>query len=235
MKGILKSLWAGAKRRGRLGRAWFRDGGPLWIWLAVAAAMLVIPYVFAATLLGVPIELADRLRWSGMLFQFAGLAMVVVGLNLSRQVFEQSSIWKAIVAWLGRARYMVVPPKPVNVSATAQAGAALMAGGEATVSVGKGTSIEDRVARLEEDLKRLDGKLAETKKDVGKLRSETNEKIDKERSERRCEDQKISKRLETAAIGGIHLELAGVAYLVVGIALASVPDESAGLLRALGL
>jgi hypothetical protein len=107
-------------------------------------------------------------------------------------------------------------------------------GAEGTLSVRKGASIESRVAKLEDDLKRLDGNLAETKQDLRNLRSETNEKIDKERSERYSDDQKISKRLETAAIGGIHLELAGVAYLVVGITLTSVPDVFVALISAVG-
>jgi uncharacterized protein YgiM (DUF1202 family) len=107
-------------------------------------------------------------------------------------------------------------------------------GAAGALSVSKGASIEDRVARLEDDLKRLDGKLAETKQDVRNLRSEANEKMDKERSERYSDDQKISKRLETAAIGGIHLELAGVAYLVVGITLTSVPDVFVALISAVG-
>jgi hypothetical protein len=192
------------------------------------------PFHFPATLLGVPIELADRLRWSGMLFQFAGLAMVVVGLNLSRQVFGQSSIWKAIVAWFGRVPYMVVPPKAVTATMNIREAGSDGCSAEGTVSVRQGTSIEDCVAKLEDDLKRLHGKLAETKQDVRNLRRETIEKIDQERSERYSEDQKISKRLETAAIGGIHLELAGVAYLVVGIALTSVPDELAALVSAVG-
>ena len=159
MRGILKSLMAGAQRRWRHGRAWVRDGGPLWIWLTVAAAMFGIPFLFPATLLGVPIEITDRLRCSGMLFQFAGLAMVVVGLNLSRQVFEKSSIWKAIVEWLGRARYMVVPPKAVTATAHLTGATSLGFSAEGRLSLKKGASIEDRVARLEDDLKRLDGKL----------------------------------------------------------------------------
>jgi hypothetical protein len=87
MRGIFKSLMAGAQSRSRQGRAFFRQGRPLWIWLAVAAAMFGIPFLFPATLLGVPIEVADRLRWSGMLFQFAGLAMVIA----------QPDVWKFVV------------------------------------------------------------------------------------------------------------------------------------------
>jgi hypothetical protein len=36
-------------------------------------------------------------------------------------------------------------------------------------------------------------------------------------------------------IGGINLELAGLVYLLVGIAFTAIPNEIAGLLRAVGL
>jgi hypothetical protein len=180
MRGILKGPMAGAQSRWRQVRAsFFWQGWPLWIWPLVAAALMFGPFHFPATLLGVPIELADRLRWSGMLFQFAGLAMVVVGLNLSRQIFEQSSIRKAIVAWLGRARYMVVPPKAVTATMNIREAGLDGFSAEGTLSVRKGASIESRVAKLEDDLKRLDGNLAETKQDLRNLRSETNEKTTK--------------------------------------------------------
>lgn len=231
MRGILKSLWAGAKTRWRHGRAWCRDGAPLWVWLVVAALLFGFAYLLPAPLLGEPIELADRLRWSGLLFQFAGLATVVVGLNLSRQVFDQNSIWKAIVAWFAQARYMVVPPKDIEATLNARGLASMAFVGEATLSTRNGSSIEDRVEQLEAELRRLQKRLAETNKDVRMLQSDTNEKIDKERDERRSEDQKIGKRLETAAIGGIHLELAGLAYLIVGVTMTSVPNETAAALN----
>jgi hypothetical protein len=145
MKGVLKSLWAGARRRWQHGRAWFRDGAPLWIWLVVAAFLFGLTYLLPASLLGVPIEFADRLRWAGVLFQFAGLAMVVVGLNLSRQVLDQSSMWKAIGAWLARARYMVIPPKTIGATVNLKGAELMTMSGEATVSVRKSNSIENRL------------------------------------------------------------------------------------------
>lgn len=236
MKGIWKSLLTGIQMRWGFGKAWFRGGRQLWIWLVRAAIIFGIPFLVPATLLGLPAGLPDRMRWSGMLFQFAGLAMVVVGLNLSRQVFGRNSIWKAIIQWLGRARYIVVPLKPITGRGDLRAGLAMMGDAEVTVSGRKESqNIDERVAALEAELGRLDGKLTETRQEVRKLQSDTNDRIINEQAERQSEDQKISKRLETAAIGGIHLELAGVAYLVVGIALTSVPDEIAALIRAVGL
>ena len=232
---LLKSLREGIRRRWLFCKAWVRDGTPLWMWLAVAAILFGIPYYFPAAFLGVAVELGDRVRWSGMLFQFAGLAKVVVGLNLSRQVFDQSSLWKAVVQWLGRARYMVVPPKPIHAEMNVKAGVGMVAGGAVTVATSGGASIEDRVAKLEADLQQFEGKLSEIRNDVRELRSETKKRIDQERAERITEDRKIGTRLETATIGGIHLEVAGVVYLFFGIAMAAVPEEAASMLRAIGL
>ena len=44
-------------------------------------------------------------------------------------------------------------------------------------------------------------------------------------------DEKTGKQLQEAVIGGIHIELGGLAYLLFGIVLASVPKEVAGLFQ----
>src|SRR5262245_43710640 len=83
-------LRGGLVSRYRFAKAWFGDGTPLWRWIAMSAILLGIPYVFPTGYLGVIVDLGDRVRWSGMLFQFAGLATVVRGLNKSRQLFDRS-------------------------------------------------------------------------------------------------------------------------------------------------
>lgn len=59
--------------------------------------------------------------------------------------------------------------------------------------------------------------------------------IDGERAARETRDEDVTRQLGTAVIGGIHLEVAGVVYLFIGITLAAVPEEMAWLLRAIGL
>lgn len=220
----------------RIARRWIRDGTPLWQWLAVAIVLFGLPYVFPVAHFGVSANLADRVRWSGMLFQFAGLATVVWGLNRSRQLFDRSSLWKAIGQWLGRVRYIVRPPKAMTVTATGlSAGAATVSGTGAVLSVTSGGTLEERVARLEHDAKRIEAKLSDIDRDIRKLRSETNEHIERERRDWQASDRTISEQLETATIGGIHLEVAGLVFLFVGIAFATMPREIAWLVQATGL
>lgn len=234
MARFIDSIRDGVVRRWRFARSWVRDGTPLWLWLAVAAVMFGLPYLFPVAAFGLDATISDRVRWSGMLFQFAGLATVVWGLNRSRELFDRPSLWKAIGQWLGRARHIVKPPPPISATANLGAGAAAAMGtAEARVKVSGGT-LEDRVKRLEEEADRLDKKLSETRRNLSELRSETNQRLGRERAERVADDRKVSRQLETATIGGIHLEVAGLAYLFVGIAMTAVPAEVAWLLQRIG-
>jgi hypothetical protein len=108
MRDALVSRW-------RFAKAWFWDGTPLWLWLIRAVAQFFLAYLFPAKMIGISAEPADRVRWAGMLFQFAGLWTVVRGLNESRKLFDRPSIWIAAGEWLRRAWYVVKPPKPIVV------------------------------------------------------------------------------------------------------------------------
>lgn len=222
-------------KRLRIAKTWLRDGNPLWLWLAIAALLLGIPYMLPAGRLGVSAELADRVRWSGMLFQFAGLATVVCGLNRSRQLFDRPSLWRASAHWLGRVRHIFRRPKTVDISAALSAGLASVSANAVVSSAAPRGTIDERVTRLEAELKRLETKISKTDREIRHLEHKTSDRLDRERTQRTAQDRKISSQLETATIGGIQLEAAGVAYLFVGIFLASVPREAACLLQELGL
>lgn len=231
MARFIESIRDGLMRRWRFARSWVRDGTPLWLWLAVAAVMFGLPYLYPVAAFGVAADIPDRVRWSGMLFQFAGLATVVWGLNRSRQLFDRPSLWKAIGQWFARARHFIMPPKPTHLAVNPGIGAATAFGTAAVREKVSGRTLENRVKRLEEEADRLDKKLSETRRNLSELRSETNQRLGRERAERVADNRKISRQLETATIGGIHLEVAELAYLFVGIAMTAVPAEIAWLLQ----
>lgn len=232
---MMRVLRDGLSLRWRFTKAWIRDGKPLWLWLAIAITALGLPYSFPAHFIDSSVELADRVRWSGMLFQFLGLATVVWGLNTSRQLFGRTSLWKAGVQWVRRLRYIIKPLKPVSATGNIQAAAAAAAGFGAAVAVYASNRIEDRVAKLEGDMRKMEQNVIGINRDVLNARSEMRERINTERDERQSGDRKVSQQLEEATIGGIHLEVAGLAYLYLGILFTSVPRETACLLQKLGL
>ena len=49
--------------------------------------------------------------------------------------------------------------------------------------------------------------------------------LESERRERAVQDEKTQKRLEEVSAGGLHLEWAGVFWLLLGLVLATAPAE----------
>jgi hypothetical protein len=70
---------------------------------------------------------------------------------------------------------------------------------------------------------------------IERSQTESNERINSERSEREAADKEIHGRLKDAIIGGIHLEIAGVIFLFVGIAFTAIPNWIAFWLKFVGL
>jgi hypothetical protein len=60
-------------------------------------------------------------------------------------------------------------------------------------------------------------------------------RVNRERDKRQADLLEVRKLIEEAVIGGIHLELGGLVYLLVGILFTSVPEEAASLLQKIGL
>ncbi|GER07961.1 hypothetical protein GCM10007972_15800 [Iodidimonas muriae] len=66
--------------------------------------------------------------------------------------------------------------------------------------------------------------------DIKEIRNELQTGLKEEKDVRRNDDQKLVQKLEDAVIGGIHIELAGLAFLTVGVQLGTIPDQVAPLL-----
>jgi hypothetical protein len=89
--------------------------------------------------------------------------------------------------------------------------------------------LDDRVARLESDFRRLEEQLSEEVR-----RIEATDSAERERAKRQADVHGIRKQLEDAIIGGIHLEIFGFLCLCFGTAFTTVPGEIAWLLGAIG-
>lgn len=168
--------------------------------------------------------------YAGTMLEMFGLATVAFGLSEVRRSFGRPSLSQKFLAWLRQVAGAFRPPKPV----TLQANAGLMAtvGGQArlTVRAGPDSSLDRRVAILEENLDRLreevDANESKIKKEVGAVR----DALSREQQARDNEFRKMGAQMEELAVGGLHLELVGLTWLVVGGLGTSIPDQIARLL-----
>jgi len=187
--------------------------------------IVIIPYVVSRFFFFEPLNLSDQIRWSGMILQFAGLGMIVIGLNVSRQLFGKSSIWKAIGLWLGRTRHIIILPKARDVTVFVDGFKMRAEAFAPRVFATNHKNTEERISYLEKEIlnlyKEIDKKEKKYIEEIEKLKSESRKGI----SEMKNESGDIKKLLESASIGGIHIEISGVMYIFLGIAFTSIPNE----------
>ncbi len=224
-----------ALRRWNALEDWLRDGAPLWRWLGFAAVICATAYAFPANRFGLTAELADRVRWAGMLLQFAGLLQVAIGLKDSRKLFKKEPIWRAAARWVARVRYVVVPRKPITHVLEPQSVVVSLGATMDAIVTRANRTLGARVADLEQNLTKVQGDVGDLRAQLGTFRSHADQKVEQERSERAEQDRAIKKQLEEATISGIHLELSGLFYLIFGILFATIPNEAAALFQRMGL
>ncbi|MBE9065001.1 hypothetical protein [cf. Phormidesmis sp. LEGE 11477] len=169
----------------------------------------------------------SALRWWGLAFQMVGLITVVIGLSQSREEFGRPSLWCSTRDWF---KGLFKKPQPQHFKIEIEGAEARAEAGKVRFHVNS-RYLEQRMDQLEGQVKDLWDRADELEGKIGLQKRRVDERLDQEQRARASADADISKRLEEAVIGGIHLELFGVLCLVVGITLATVPGELAVLLR----
>jgi hypothetical protein len=210
-------------RRGALIAA-LVDAWPAWL----AAAGILAAAFFGWVLSHDP---SAGVLYAGTMLEMFGLATVAFGLSEVRRSFGRPSLWQKFLAWLRQIAGAFRPPKPITLQANAGGVAIVGSKARLIVSAGPGSSLDRRVAILEENLNRLrdevDANENGIKKEVGAVR----DALSREQQARDNEFRKIAAQMEELAVGGLHLELVGLTWLVFGGLGTSIPDQIARLLR----
>src|SRR5437667_8686900 len=205
-----------------------RWGARLAAWLYEARMLCLVVLVVPTVALLISFALfpvwETRLRIAGLFLQLFGIAVVVWGLRETGRLFGRPNPMQYTVAWFKRfPRFNVEGVIIVGSGATLQSAAMTSAVG--TVSVRENATVEERVTELEAAQKHFIAQMREIQghyeQEIRIVRSE----LESERRERAVHDEKTQKRLEEASAGGLHLEWAGVFWLLLGLVLATAPTE----------
>jgi hypothetical protein len=145
----------------------------------------------------------------------AGLVVVGVGIEDTRRRFERQTLFQAIKVWFARLRNAWrLPPVTGSGAVTVTPGTAAigLVGHAPTVT----TNTEQRLSALEKAVDELQKRVSES---VGKL----TETLDNIRSElvaevaaRQRGDAEVRSLVEDQSAGGLHWEVIGLVWLVVG-------------------
>lgn len=197
---------------------------PVAQFLAGSALAFAIGFWFAS-------NTSDAIRYAGLVLQVMGVLTVVFLLFGLRRLFGHSGIWKGIREWFSLLRLVVIEPDPITaIAGVATTSFSVLAAGVLTTSQ-KGKPLHQRITLLEEAVSALrtqiDSKLADQRKSHEKELA----RIRKELSALRKQLKEMAAQLQAATLGDSHLEVVGLAWLILGVLAATIPSEIAGWLR----
>jgi hypothetical protein len=118
-------------------------------------------------------------------------------------------------------------PRPSSGTGHVRGSVTVVGYGRSILSAGPGAPLERRVAILEENLARLQHEFDRGENNITTELHNLNNAIEEERRSREKEANWIRGQLEEVAVGGLHLEYVGLAWLVLGVLGTSIPSEIA--------
>jgi hypothetical protein len=182
----------------------------------------------------VPQDLQTRLRWAGTFFEFLGVSAVVIGISHRRVSFGRPSILAWPRMWISSARYIIFRRKTGALSASSQiTGAATL--GEAGLIVRRPETLDERVASLEQESKAVRQEMTKLQAHMNAKTESLHNELCNERAQRERDSQSVNERLEQGMVGDSHLEIAGVAFLLLGLFFGNLAQDLAVLLSHFGL
>lgn len=213
---LIQNLWRWIRALAH----WLMEAWRVW----VTVVIVVLVAIVASQL---PVSVADRVRYCGLTFQLLGILTVVSGLRDKRRLFNRPSLVENIRRWLSRHPRWGAKPHTIFDAGTVS----ISLSDSARASVWRGAppdaSVEARLAALEANLATLRTEQAETAKEFQEATRKTNETVDLERRAWGSTVAALRVQLEGLGAGGIHVEMMGVVWLLLGVVLATVPGEIA--------
>jgi hypothetical protein len=148
-----------------------------------------------------------------------------------RQEFGKPSLANHARNWVRRFGSAFKSPAPILLRADA-AGAIGIVGGDlrARRGAGSGATVEQRLDVLTENLRLLEEEFDRRVKHLDDKSAELSKALLREGSARKAAYERTSRQIENVAVGGLHLEWAGLLWLILGVVGTSMPDELAGIL-----
>lgn len=199
---------------------WIGDPREFWLFALVVSAVVGLAFLF-------PIPLVDGLRYAGLTLQVWGVGTVIRGLRDRGRLFNKPSLVASTRAWIRR--FPQYKPRSVTLSASCVGSASAFGSVDAVVWRGyhETDSLEQRFQALAENLETVTKELSRVSTGLERRVGEVRELLQREQTARAEEVSKIHGKLAELGAGGLHIELVGVAWLIAGIVLATVPAEIA--------
>jgi len=171
---------------------------------------------------------ADQVRYFGTWLQMFGIMLVAKGVRELRREFNRPTVFAAMRARSSAILQSFKARHQVVITGVGAIGLA----GSATVAYGRvhGT-IEQRLDGLEREIDALRKGAQEREEKLERKLSELRGELSQEKQERMEAHAEIKRKLDNVAVGGLHLDVIGLWWLVFATIATSVPDGVAWIAR----
>lgn len=209
---------------------WLREPWPAWLSVLVPVALLV------STWFWLPGSREFRVRSAGLGLTLVGAFLVARGIVQMQRRFARPDLPARFRLWWRRRPPLFLRPKGISITLS-PASVGFSATAMGTLSIAprppRERDVSERLSALESLVSIVQGDVesirAEHAAEISTLRAET----EKERKAREAALAKIQKEFEDVSVGGMDVELMGVAWFLAGEILTTLPGEIAGGLSAI--
>jgi hypothetical protein len=167
-------------------------------------------------------DAADQVRYFGTWLQLFGILLVAQGVSELRREFKRPTV----VAWM-RSRFAAIVQsfKRPDHTLFAGSGSITISGSDATLTVGRGrVTTDERLDPLEREIDHLQRQADEHERKVESKLSEVRAELSKEAQQRIEAHARTNAKLDGLAVGGLHLDVIGLWWLLFATVATSVPD-----------
>lgn len=213
-------------------RNWFRtllealviDIRVIWMSLLVPAGVILLVHIVTP-----PWQCETVLVTAASVLQILGIGQVAWGIHQLRVDLGQPTLRTVFAAWAGKLKSLLPFAKPthraitgvgaISIGSSQAFGRAVVINPESIES--RVTALESQVKSLQEDLQKQTG---EINRRIESLSAETRTALVKRQEETR----EVRSLLDRVLVGGLDLEVAGLAWILIGQVLTTWPAVIAG-------
>lgn len=183
--------------------------------LAIILGVLIFDYRSDTTIFDEKVT-----RRTGLFLQIFGFITIAYGLHQTQILFdEQFKLLKAI-------KNFPLPWQHKSYTAFAKEGIVATLGGKAKVlALTAGNTLEERIVNLERKLENAQDDILDLTNQTAKQILDNRTQLDKLNNKIQTLKLDLDKFLDQALIDGIHWEWLGVAFFIVGVTFATIPQE----------
>jgi hypothetical protein len=200
---------------------WFWEGRLLYLFIALICLIIFLDSI----IIGSPVK--DKIRYYGLILQILGAATIIHTLKDNLFRFRRIGLFHFFLDYFKRFP-LFEKRKSVNIKVNSQSYS--ITSGNVRVAVKPKEELKDVIRYIEEEFKCLRESIGENRSELSKEISGLEKKISNLELDMGKKITQTNKTMEAISISNIWGELFGIACVIIGLVLTTIPDELCSLL-----